>query len=398
MNAPEKIEMPDLSYYGKDALAEIYTRLSGGPGDYARTKKVEYRNKVLDYGAAAVQQAISELMAEGIIAVVDEEEGAEAPAPSKPSAPVDTAALEEATKAFIAAVANGAKAPLDPEAVRKIAKEVAEDVVQRSIDGLPVKTEKIVVQGVEEIKVEGLTHEKFERVVKLIGVRQHIMLVGPAGSGKTQLAHQAADALKMRFASISCSAGMSESKIFGYLLPIGESGRFEYVPSSFVEMYENGGVFLFDEIDASDENVLVSINQALANGGFFLPQRSANPYVKRHPDFVCLSAANTFGHGADTVYAGRNKLDGATLDRFRAGMVRVDYDAKLEKQIVDVDILHWGRKLREQVDKLKLRRVVSTRVLADFTKQKRAGVLTMEEMETTFFMDWTRDEMAKIGK
>ena len=129
-------------------------------------------------------------------------------------------------------------------------------------------------------------------------------MVGPAGCGKSHLAEQIAKALGLRFGSISCSAGMSEGQITGRLIPTGDGGRFEYQRSQFVEFYEEGGVFLLDEIDAADANVLLVINQALANGHLPVPNRTTNPQAKRHPDFVLIAAANTFGNGANRMYVG----------------------------------------------------------------------------------------------
>ena len=51
---------------------------------------------------------------------------------------------------------------------------------------------------------------------------------------------------------------------------------------------------------------MVFINAALANGSFYLPQRFNNREIKRHPDFIAVGAANTFGHGESVVYSGRN--------------------------------------------------------------------------------------------
>jgi MoxR-like ATPase len=136
------------------------------------------------------------------------------------------------------------------------------------------------------VTMNGRVHEKFAEILDLAAQRMEILMVGPAGCGKTHLAEQIAKALGLRFASISCSAGMSEGQITGRLVPTGEGGRFEYQRSQFVEFYEEGGLFLLDEIDAADPNVLLVINQALANGHLPVPNRMANPQAKRHSDFV----------------------------------------------------------------------------------------------------------------
>ena len=79
-----------------------------------------------------------------------------------------------------------------------------------------------------------------------------------------------------------------------------------------------------DELDASIPEVLVILNNALANGCFPFPCGR----VQAHKDFHCIAAGNTFGTGADDTYSGRSVIDGATLDRF--GMVKVDYDKRIE--------------------------------------------------------------------
>ena len=56
--------------------------------------------------------------------------------------------------------------------------------------------------------------------------------------------------LALPFGFVSCTAGMSEGQITGRLLPTGKGGQFEYVQSEFVHCYENGGIFLLDEMDA----------------------------------------------------------------------------------------------------------------------------------------------------
>ena len=272
--------------------------------------------------------------------------------------------------------------------------------VRHAVAGMEPTLRKVELKFPDGSKriVDKFVHEKFERVLKLSSIRQNILLVGPAGCGKTALAEQVAKAMDLPFAFVSCSAGMSENQLTGWLLPVQAGGAFAYVPASFVELYEQGGVFLIDEIDAADENVLLALNAALANGQMTIPQRRESPLAKKHKDFVCIAAANTFGHGGDLIYAGRNKLDGATLDRFRAGVVKMDYDANLEEALVDSEVLRWAMPIRQRIRELKLKRVMSTRALLDYTKQKEMLGFGPKDWEESFFADWTRDELVKIGR
>ena len=224
-------------------------------------------------------------------------------------------------------------------------------------------------------------------------MRENVLLVGPMGCGKTLLAAQVAERLQLPFGVQSCSAGMSEAQLVGWLLPVGADGAFEYLPSLFVRLYEEGGVFLLDEVDAADENTLVLINGALSGDSFYLPQRFNAPEIRRHPDFVCIAAANSLA-GGDDVYTARNRLDGSTLDRFRAGIISMDYDAVLEGQIVNQDVLRWGRKLRDWMRTQGMRRALSTRVLLRFSKQAKQGAKA-EDWEAAYFADWSASEVSR---
>ncbi|MFN9291274.1 MAG: AAA family ATPase, partial [Planctomyces sp.] len=188
--------------------------------------------------------------------------------------------------------------------------------------------------------------------------------------------------------------GMSVAVLSGWLLPC-DGGAVEYVESDFVRLYENGGVFLFDEVDAADPNTLLFINQALANGSFFVPQRKGRSKVTRHADFVCVAAANTFGNGANGTYAGRERLDEAFLDRFRAGRHFVDYDKAFERSAVSPDLLAWGWAVRKRMEELRMQRVMSTRFLLDSTKALAAGK-SVDAIKATFFLDWKADDRKKV--
>jgi cobaltochelatase CobS len=272
--------------------------------------------------------------------------------------------------------------------------------LRKAVAGIEPKLVRHVVADTSgaERPVEGFVHSAFEKTLKLSQIRQNVLLVGPAGCGKTALAEQIAKAINLPFAFVSCSGGMSENQLTGWLLPIQAGGSFAYVPASFVKAFEHGGVFLIDEIDAADENVLLALNAALANGQMTIPQRHENPIARKHENFVCIAAANTFGHGGDLIYAGRNRLDGATLDRFRAGIIKMGYDDKLEEALIDSDVLAWARPIRRKISELKLKRVMSTRALLDFTRQKDLLGFKADDWNEAFFADWTRDELAKIGR
>ena len=163
-------------------------------------------------------------------------------------------------------------------------------------------------------------HEAFGLIFPAVKAGINVFLAGPAGSGKTTCVAQVADSLHLPF--FFNGAIQSEYKLTGFRDAHGKVHR-----TAFREAFEFGGVYLFDEIDASQPAALLAFNAALANGVFDFPDRT----IRKHRNFRCVAAANTWGKGASLEYVGRNALDGATLDRF--AMVEMNYDTRLEREI-----------------------------------------------------------------
>jgi len=244
-------------------------------------------------------------------------------------------------------------------------------------------------------------HAQLEDVMEIVGEGQvNVLLVGPAGSGKTTLAKSVAKALDVPFGMLSLSSGVTETHLFGRWMPQ-ESGKFEYIVSRFVEMYSQPGVFLLDELDAADANVMVAVNAALANGHFTNVVNGLT--YTRHPQCIIIAAANTYGRGGDTMYVGRNALDAATLDRFVLGDVFVDYDREVEKRkaaalpAADANaLLAWIENLRGRIAEYKVKRIASTRLVERAVAAMLKGK-SLDQVKARFFKSWSKDELTKVG-
>jgi MoxR-like ATPase len=275
------------------------------------------------------------------------------------------------------------------KAVRAQLKELekyAKDAIDRAADR---KAPIIIKSEGKTKKVKGVLPPEFERMIQLASARIPIMLVGPAGCGKTYLCEKLAEALDMEFSDQSCSEGMSESVFNGLLLPIDKGGAFRHVSTPFMERYEGGGVMLLDEIDAGDPNLFTYINKAIANSSYTVPQRWTKPVVKKHKDFVLVAAANTFGHGADSMYVGRNQLDAATLDRFKVGLITMDYNRDVEQSLAPQELCEWAWNLRDKIRVNKLRRVMSTRVIQNLGRMTDQYKWGQKEWESAYFTGWS---------
>ena len=103
------------------------------------------------------------------------------------------------------------------------------------------------------------------------------------------------------------------------------------------QAWEHGGVFLCDEMDAGNANVLATLNALLSQPIAAFP----DGMIPRHDAFVFIAAGNTTGAGADMKFVGRNQLDGATLDRFV--FVFWEIDEEFELFVAGEDQQEWTR-------------------------------------------------------
>lgn len=257
---------------------------------------------------------------------------------SNPFAEEELAALKERLDSLEANTASSAALA-----------ELTERVIDISRAQRPREIHVITADGAKHDV--GVQHKQFDTLLKIVAARVNAFLVGPAGSGKTRAAEGVAEALGLKFYSMSVGPQSTQAQIFGYTDANGNLVR-----TSFRNAYENGGIFLMDEIDAGNAAVITAINQATANMACGFP----DGMVKKHADFVFLAAGNTYGRGADRQYVGRTQLDAATLDRF--AVIDWDYDEALERAITsNVEWTSRVQELRANAVKNNVRVVISPR-------------------------------------
>ncbi len=255
---------------------------------------------------------------------------------------------------------------------------------------------------------DSVMHHKFPLLAAAVAARVNIMLVGPAGSGKTTAAAQVAKALNLPF--YGTGAINTEYKLSGF---IDAQGR--VISTAFRKAFEHGGVFLFDEIDGSLPGALLAFNSALANDWYDFPDAN----IKRHDDFRVIAGANTFGTGADRQYVGRNQLDAASLDRY--AVLDWGYDEALEAAMIGADApkgapvprsieplpaervqavaFQWVervRKVRSAVGELKVRHVVSPRATVNGSRLLAAGFTWAEAEDAVIWKGLDADTRGKV--
>jgi len=281
--------------------------------------------------------------------------------------------------------------------VQGIKKEMDTELEELKKKSVQEITEKLMQDLKQEVKIPKITviqdtpkviHKDFKKLTVLLQLKIPLLLVGEPGTGKTISVKMAAEKLKLPFHSISVGYQTTKSDILGF---IDANGR--YNSSGFRKAFEEGGIFLMDEIDAGNPNVLIQINSAISNGFLEFPDKM----VQAHENFVFVGTANTYGTGGDIRFVGRNQLDAATLDRF----IVMDWkrDPELEKILTNnEEWLNIVNKARKVVNKKRLDVFVTQRVALNGAKMLKAGIPMEKVMEMTLFKGLSKDVVDVIKK
>lgn len=312
------------------------------------------------------------------------------PALTAPTAPTATPAIDPAILATLTQLLTPKAAPaqqIDKAHIIKIIKQHME----------PVTTVNTVLPTGNTTTVKG-AHKELAKVVKRLSAGYNVYLYGDAGCGKTTLAEQAAESLGIDF--YHTGALLQKYELTGFL-----SANNDYQETSFYRAFTRGGLYLFDEIDASMASAIIAFNAAIANKIMYFPNGET---VKAHKDFRVIAAANTNGLGATSNYK-RNALDGATLDRFCR--IKLEIDTSLEKRMAKAEFARIGGTddtlIDDWLDTVQDARKAAKKARIDVIISPRssvtgAGILAMgdskkDAIAETFGASLSTDQAKQIG-
>lgn len=261
--------------------------------------------------------------------------------------------------------------------------------VQETVSKQLGSAKKVVVKipNKKDTETVGLFHESFPTVLQCVASKQNVALIGPTGSGKTTMGQQVADALGLKF--YFNGAIQHEHKLVGFV-----DAKGVYVPTPFYEAFVNGGVYMFDEYDASGSQAILAFNAALANGMMDFP----NGMKDKHPDCYIMASLNTWGQGRDREYVGRNKMDSASMDRFTI-QIEMPYDEALERMIApNAEWTDYVQAARLAIGKLGIRHIVSPRVSITGATLLEGGMKMTQVKKLCLWKGLPEGEIKKVEK
>lgn len=270
----------------------------------------------------------------------------------------------------------------------KVIDEVMPLVRQKCVEefGMVPVTHEIKIGNKEPVKMKCELPPCFDSILAYAVNGNPVMMTGPAGTGKGFLARQVAKATGAEFFEVN--AVKNSYDLTGFVDANSRFIRTPFYDACKAVSEGKKAVFLFDEMDCSDPEVLKIFNEALSSLEFTFP----NDEHLTFDDLVILCACNTFGTGADEAYCGE-QLDASTLDRFV--MVHVDYNRKIEMNIAqgDEELVDFIDSFRRQTEKNGLVFVASYRSLKRIVSMK--NVLPLKQVMKECFLKSIADDDLK---
>lgn len=403
VDAVEPHNGPKPRPYGKEQVAELFTRYVGCSlhmSDRDRKLCDDVFETVLNRQNSEATDGqwdciLTRVVRAELAKEADQQPPRDEPKPATPfiptrqepapmlDKPTPAATAGDPAHALASLIGQIAGQSMNPEQVGR----VVDERIQEALKGIPAV--RIECKGFDgEIRaVDGHQHPAFKRLLTAASSRMangyapNIWLAGPAGSGKTHAGHMLAEAMGLAF-HLNGAISMPH-ELLGF---IDANGNYHRTP--FREAYEHGGIYMFDEVDGSDNPAILALNAALANGHATFPDAN----IKRHPACIIVASANTWGLGATAEYVGRAKIDAAFLSRFPV-RIAWEYDTALEVAISGNEA--FARRViaaRERARAAGLKVLIDPRASQAGAALIAAGMKPEEAAELTYLANLSKDQ------
>ena len=269
------------------------------------------------------------------------------------------------------------------------------DMIKAEVAKVISVPNQININDVPRATITGLVHAHFSTVLTWVSANVPVFLTGGAGVGKTTLATQIAEALGLpRTVVIQADALPQRAEIFGYKSPI--TG--DYIDGGLYDIYKNGGLYVIDEFDTGHASLGTNLNLLTANGFYDFPNGER---VIAHEQFRIIVTGNTYGQGGSVEFAGTNRINGATLDRFVKEEIFVD--EKLERALVTNICSVTGPRVHDIVTRIRangykhgLRVFVTPRASVHVTKGVVAGLTVKQAVTAKILTGLPSDQQDKL--
>lgn len=259
-------------------------------------------------------------------------------------------------------------------------------------------------------KVDYHLPDESKMVMSAVKRGKNILIVGPAGCGKSRMIIELAKEHKAKLERINLNGGTTDASLVGEKgLKTDEKGNtvtyFQYgiLPRAMKE----GAWLLLDELDFCQPEYLAVLQAVFEGNGTPLTiLDNEGEKIVPHKDFRIIATANTLGRGDTNGYHGTNMLNIATLDRW--SVITLSYtknEPKILKAILGDEnlverMMGLAKRVRESINQGQLPDLVfSTRRLIHWAEALTDKDLSFEDsIELEIMGRLTRDERNIIGE
>ena len=298
-------------------------------------------------------------------------------------------AVESAISSSLEAILQSMpqQAEVDIDAIMEAVDKRIDDAIKVVSSRTPKVNRVEVITPDKRVVDVGVCHTNFEKLVKMVGARLNVALIGEAGSGKTHGAQQCADAIGLPHYTISFHAKMTSTDLRGYMDAVGK-----YNASPLYTALKDGGVLILDEFDRANTEVVVSLNNLLAGDNYLFPN---GENVSKHANFIAIACQNTSGSGASKQYAAASRQDASTLNRF----VKLEWntDEGLERAVAgDTEVTRKVQKIRANAREMGMDIVISPRQSIHANTLMSIGFSEDEALQYSIFECLADDQVKRL--
>jgi len=266
-------------------------------------------------------------------------------------------------------------------------------------------------QSVENEQPEEQSHESiyldwnnaFEIIDSAFEKGLFVIIIGPKGTGKTELVREYAIRKSKNLQSINFSLRTRDSQLVGSKsLTDGNIGFDEGI---LVKSMKEGNILYLDEINAAEADVLLRLDEALDDRRQLILKESSGEIIKAKDSWFVISTINPLTH------VGTKELPPQILSRFPV-RIRLDYPPEdIEYQIIKRHVKNPNE--AEVLQGIKLANVLrqasaveelyyspSIRETIAFAKLIEGGVSAKQAAKTVFgnvYSQWGNVEFQKVN-
>ena len=217
--------------------------------------------------------------------------------------------------------------------------------------------------------------------------RTPLLIIGETGVGKTASVRHFTFTKQLPYMRVNFNGAMTPEDLIGQYVPC-ENG-FAWVDGVLTKFVRNGGVFVVDEINSGNAEILFFLHPLLDDERKLVLVQKDGEVIHAHKDFWLVATMNRD-------YEGTKPLNLALQDRFK--IIEFDYDSAVEKKLIaDKFLLELAEKLRASHKKGELDTPISTRGLIYFEQDiKTFGRETAEQLFLNKFNPFERKAIVEV--